>query len=161
MNGARGDKAIDMGLSRLTVALAPAVWAQEKARVQTPARTMDETVRVSTGLPSRWIRPRDKGDGRPIHAVYPTEYCIDRFEVSNTQCARFLIVFGRNTNDLGIYFVMPIPKSAPQPKDTHYCPASQGTRSSRICSTAFVPIISGRRDVVVDRGDVGEDSARY
>ena len=49
MNGARGDKAIDMGLSRLTVALAPAVWAQEKARVQTPARTMDETVRVSTG----------------------------------------------------------------------------------------------------------------
>ena len=112
-------------------------------------------------VPSRWVRPRDKADERPIHAVYPTEYYIDRFEFSNTQCARFLIVFGCNANDLGIYFVMPMPKSAPQPKDTHHCPASQGTRSSRIYSTASVPIISGRRDVVVDRGDVGEDSARY
>lgn len=49
MNGSRGDKAIDIRLSRFTVALAPAVWAQEKVRMRTPARTIDEMVRMSTG----------------------------------------------------------------------------------------------------------------
>jgi len=83
---------------------ASAVAAKDMIRVETPAGTTHEMVRVPAGY---FVMGSDEGraDERPVHQGYLEEYLIDRFEVNNAQFAAFLNEADGNANAEGHLFL--------------------------------------------------------